>query len=372
MAAETRQVEIHKRKFIEFLGADEYQGKYLDKIKESINEKKYRFVLNINELRSRETELASRILRQPREYMIALQEAASETARSLDPAYEKLLNTKDLQVGFEGSFGANSISPRGLNSRLLNTLVEVEGIIVKCSSVRPKLMRSVQYCPTTNQYSLREYRDATALDVGIKVRDDAPEKFPTSSIMPTKDVNGNVLELEPGLCSYKDYQVVVLQEMPEKSRVGQLPRSVEVMLEHDLVDRVKPGDRVLCVGVYRSLPSQGNGQTNGLFRTVLIANNVSIIGKEVGAVKLTGRDVTNIRYAYNYAYLTHTNEIMLIIYVYILGSCLVVMTSWTSCPGPSAPPSSVTSSSSERSSCSSSEAASATLRTARISVETST
>lgn len=296
MATETRQVEIHKRKFIEFLGADEYQGKYLDKIKESINEKKYRFVLNINELRSRENELASRILRHPREYMIALQEAASETARSLDPAYEKLLNTKDLQVGFEGSFGANSISPRGLNSRLLNTLVEVEGIIVKCSSVRPKLMRSVQYCPTTNQYSLREYRDATALDVGIKIRDDAPEKFPTSSIMPTKDINGNMLELEPGLCSYKDYQVVVLQEMPEKSRVGQLPRSVEVMLEHDLVDRVKPGDRVLCVGVYRSLPSQGNGQTNGLFRTVLIANNVSIIGKEVGAVKLTGRDVTNIRY----------------------------------------------------------------------------
>eukprot|EP01039_Chlorochromonas_danica_P000197 gene197-207_t len=295
MQTESRAIELHKRKFIEFLGADEYEGKYLEQIRQSIGDKKFRFVLNINELRSKETELASRIIRQPREYIIALQEAATETARSLDPSFEKALTSKDLQVGFEGSFGSNSISPRGLNSRLLNSLVEVEGIVVKCSSVRPKLVRSVQYCPKTNQYSLREYRDSSSLDIGIEVKENGGEKMPTSSAIPTKDQNGNPLELEPGLCLFKDYQSIVLQEMPEKSRVGQLPRSVDVILEHDLVDRVKPGDRVLCVGVYRSLPFQSNGQTNGLFRTVLICNNVSVIGKEVGAVRLTGNDVKNIR-----------------------------------------------------------------------------
>jgi DNA replication licensing factor MCM3 len=297
MQTEGRTIELHKRKFIEFLGADEYEGKYLEKIKQTINDRKYRFVLNINELRSRETELASKIIRQPREYIIALQEAASETAKSLDPSYEKLLTSKDLQVGFEGSFGANSISPRGLSSRLLNTLVEVEGIIVKCSSVRPKLVKTVQYCPKTKMYSLREYRDASSMDVGIEVRENGGERLPTSSAIPTQDAEGNALELEPGLCMYKDYQSLVIQEMPEKSRVGQLPRSVDVILEHDLVDRVKPGDRVLCVGVYRSLPSQGiKDQSNGVFRTVLMCNNISIIGKEVGAVRLTGTDAKNIRY----------------------------------------------------------------------------
>jgi hypothetical protein len=37
------------------------------------------------------------------------------------------------------------------------------------------------------------------------------------------------------------------------------------------------------------------GVTNGMFPSVLICNNVAIIGKEIGAVNLTGTDVKNIR-----------------------------------------------------------------------------
>jgi DNA replication licensing factor MCM3 len=135
----------------------------------------------------------------------------------------------------------------------------------------------------------------TSIDIGIEVRTDMGEKLPSTAAMATRDADNNPLELEYGLCQYKDYQSLVIQEMPEKAKVGQLPRSVDVILEYDLVDHVKPGDRVLCVGVYRSLPNQQNNVTNGVFRTVLICNNVSIIGKEVGAVRLSGNDVTKIR-----------------------------------------------------------------------------
>ena len=119
--------------------------------------------------------------------------------------------------------------------------------------------------------------------------------------------------------------------MPEKAPAGQLPRSVEVILDNDLVDRCKPGDRVqvrydwsvwewdssvaiamycvtnrsLChaakcvqknslwesrwylmlawqiVGIYRCLPRRQGSFTSGTFGTILLANNVILMSKEV-------------------------------------------------------------------------------------------
>ncbi len=171
----------------------------------------------------------------------------------------------------------------------MNSLVTVEGIITKVSNVRPKLVKSAQLSVVENKYTFRDFRDQTSLGVGN-------ETLPTQVHLPTNDKDGNRLELEQGLCSFKDYQTVTLQEMPERSKVGQLPRSVEMILEYDLVDRVKPGDRAQCVGMYMPLSSVQDGRLQGVMRSILICNNVSIIGKEVGVVKFTGTDVKNIRY----------------------------------------------------------------------------
>lgn len=292
MTSENRTVEQHKRKFAELLNDED--GKYSAKLRTNIQDKHYRFVMNLNEVRAQDSELAAKIIKRPREYLIGLQEAVQEAAKQVDPSFEKVLKTTDIQVGFDGSLGRNSVSPRELNSSLLNSLVEVEGIVTKCSSVRPKLVRAVTYCPDTKQYSSRDYRDSTSIDIGVEASD-GTFRLPTSSTFSTEDTEGHKLEIEHGLCKYKNYQTVVLQEMPEKAKVGQLPRSIEVILEHDLVDRAKPGDRILCVGIYRSLPNTQNGVTKGVFRTVLMCNNVQIIGKEVGAVRLTATDIHNIR-----------------------------------------------------------------------------
>ena len=77
--------------------------------------------------------------------------------------------------------------------------------------------------------------------------------------------------------------------------MGQLPRSVDVILEGDLVDRVKPGDRVRMVGIYRALAGNVTGSTSGIFRTVILGNNVLQIGKDVGGVVMTPNDIQNIR-----------------------------------------------------------------------------
>ncbi|KAG5016823.1 hypothetical protein JHK82_022469 [Glycine max] len=73
---------------------------------------------------------------------------------------------------------------------------------------------------------------------------------------------------------------------PENSAPGQLPRTVDVIAEDDLVDFCKPGDRVEIVGIYKALARK---------RTVLIANNVSLLNKEANVPIYSVEDVKNIK-----------------------------------------------------------------------------
>jgi len=86
-----------------------------------------------------------------------------------------------------------------------------------------------------------QYRDATTLGSAA----------PTGSTYPEEDGNGNKLSIEFGYSTYRDHQTISIQEMPERAPAGQLPRSVDVIMDDDLVDKVKPGDRVQLVGTYR-------------------------------------------------------------------------------------------------------------------------
>lgn len=145
------------------------------------------------------------------------------------------------------------------------------------------MARSVHYCPATGKTIERMYTDMASYD-----------STPSSSIYPTKDDDGNLLETEYGLSSYKDHQTLTIQEMPEKAPAGQLPRSVDILCDDDMVDICKPGDRVQIIGVYRCLPSKQGGITNGIFRTVLLANNIRLLTKEV-AMELTADDMKKVR-----------------------------------------------------------------------------
>ena len=112
-----------------------------------------------------------------------------------------------LRVGFDGAFGRSLVSPRTLTAGFVTQLVMVEGIVTKASPIRPKVSRSVHYCPATKQFTTRTYRDATD-----------PSGDPTGSVYPTRDDDGNPLETEFGLSTYRDHQTFTIQEMPEVRR----------------------------------------------------------------------------------------------------------------------------------------------------------
>uniref|UniRef100_A0A671MX45 DNA replication licensing factor MCM3 n=1 Tax=Sinocyclocheilus anshuiensis TaxID=1608454 RepID=A0A671MX45_9TELE len=263
-----RLLRESQREYLDFLDDDQDQGIYHEKVRSMVSEGQCRLIVNINELRRKSEKRAKELLNNAFAELVAFQKALKDLVASIDATYAKQF--EEFHVGFEGSFGNKHVSPRTLSARFLGSLVCVEGIVTKCSLVRPKIMRSVHYCPATKKTLERKYTDLTSLDA-----------FPSSAIYPTKDEENNPLETEFGLCCYKDHQTLTIQEMPEKAPAGQLPRSVDIIANDDLVDRVKPGDRVQIVGVYRCLPAKQGGFTSGTFRTILLANNVKLMSKEI-------------------------------------------------------------------------------------------
>ncbi|KAJ3598806.1 hypothetical protein NHX12_032770 [Muraenolepis orangiensis] len=265
-----------QREYLDFLDDDQDQGVYHEKVRNMVSENGCRLIVNVNDLRRRNEKRAKALMKDSFGELVAFQKALKDLVASIDATFAKQF--EEFHVGFEGSFGTNHVSPRTLTARHLGNLVCVEGIVTKCSLVRPKIMRSVHYCPATKKTLERKYTDLTSLDA-----------FPSSAVYPTTDEENNPLETEYGLCAYRDHQTLTIQEMPEKAPAGQLPRSVDVIADGDLVDRAKPGDRVQLVGVYRCLPAKQGG-----FTTVLLINHVQLMSKEI-VPNFSADDVSKIK-----------------------------------------------------------------------------
>ncbi|CAL8086159.1 unnamed protein product [Calicophoron daubneyi] len=267
-----------ERDYLEFLDeTDEYK----DRINALITREAVRLVININDLRRENPTRCKRLLTNSFPELVACQRALKKCIQNVNPDYAK--QKHDFFVGFEGSFGSKHVTPRTLNARLLGSMVCLEGIVTKASLIRPKVVCSVHYCPATKKSIERRYADLTSL-----------EAYPSSGVYPTKDDDGNLLETEYGLSIFRDHQSLTVQEMPETAPAGQLPRSVDVLLDNDLVDAIQPGDRVQIVGQYRCLPGKKNGFTSASFRTVLIANNVQSLSKDSGP-SFSDKDISMLR-----------------------------------------------------------------------------
>ncbi|KAK9512391.1 hypothetical protein O3M35_000830 [Rhynocoris fuscipes] len=276
---ENQVLEEIQREYLDFLDDEDQQGVYHRKVKEMVDGNNVRLLVNINDLRAKKPTRAENLLKNFAEEQTAFQSALKEFVATVDPSYEQ----PEFFIGYEGSFGNRHVTPRTLCSNYLNNLICLEGIVTQCSLIKPKLVKSIHYCSATQKFSERQYTDLTSLNAVV-----------TAPVYPTKDIDGNLLETEYGLCVYRDHQTLTIQEMPEKAPAGQLPRAVEVILDDDLSDKCKPGDRVQIIGFYRCLPSKRGGYSTGMFRTVVIGNHVCLLSKE-SKFSLSAADIASCR-----------------------------------------------------------------------------
>lgn len=237
-------------KFEEFLSTAMEHYNYRTNIARMLRQDQTRLIVNVDDLRSYDRELTEGLLRQPMEYITAFDAALLTIAKTVQDSEKYDLADRGYKIGLSGSFGDHHVNPRTLRALHIGKMISIEGIVTRCSLVRPKMLRSVHYCAETQLFHAREYRDATSTSSHLP---------PTSSLTPQTDEEGHILETEYGMCTFRDHQRISIQEMPERAPAGQLPRSVDVILDDDLVDKCKPGDRIQLVGIYRSIGGGGGG-----------------------------------------------------------------------------------------------------------------
>ncbi|KFD73032.1 hypothetical protein M514_00163 [Trichuris suis] len=282
MATEQEQELLNiERQYFAFLDDAAESGQYIQRICDMVETGGQRLIVNINDLRRKNPERATNLLVNATQEIPCAERALKGLLTANHPDYSETY--EKFSVGFEGSFGQRHLNPRTLKSCYIGNLVCCEGIVTKTSLIYPKIVKSVHYCPETKRTTEKRYTDITAFDA-----------LPTGAFYPKEDENQNPLETEYGLCKYKDHQKLSMQELPETAPTGQLPRSVEVIVDSDLTDRCSPGDRIRAVGVYRCLPNKQSGYTSGLFRTVLIANNVQLLSKQA-RIEISAEDLQSIR-----------------------------------------------------------------------------
>jgi DNA replication licensing factor MCM3 len=177
MALDTLQlrdeaVRDRVRAATEFLDPTDPRARsYRGDIVTMLNRHQRRLTVSLDDLRSHNRELADGILYQPFDYSLAFDQALKNVIDTLPnrAAFETDEETM-YYVAYTGSFGENACNPRTLGSGLLNRMVCLEGIVTRCSLVRPKVM-----------FHFREYRDQT-MSVG---------KPGSLSVYPQKDEEDN-------------------------------------------------------------------------------------------------------------------------------------------------------------------------------------
>lgn len=147
-------------------------------------------------------------------------------------------------------------SLRQLEPTDLDSLVAVRGMIVRASGLIPDLADAFYRCMNCLHTTVVSIRHGRVQEPSACSRCGLKSSY----------------QLIHNRCCFTDKQIVRLQESPESVPQGETPASISLVLYEDMVDSMKPGDRVEITGIYRAMPVRVHPRmrsVRSVFRTYL-------------------------------------------------------------------------------------------------------
>ncbi|BGP28218.1 MCM DNA helicase complex subunit [Rhodotorula toruloides] len=154
--------------------------------------------------------------------------------------------------------GETKVNMRDLNPQDIDKIVCIKGLVIRATPIIPDMKLAFFRCNACSHTVTVE------IDRG-KIAE--PDRCPRDVC----NVQGSML-LVHNRCEFADRQIVRLQETPDSVPDGQTPHTVSLGLYDELVDTVKPGDRVTVTGIFRSVPVRLNPRQRvikSLFKTYI-------------------------------------------------------------------------------------------------------
>ncbi|MFW9793143.1 MAG: minichromosome maintenance protein MCM [Candidatus Thorarchaeota archaeon] len=215
----------------------------------------------------------------PEQFLERANKALIAVLKVEDPEYVSSLDPEIIQVRFINY--SEHVPLRTIRSRHIGKLIHISGIMMRASEVKPLLVVATFQCRLCDP-------PTEILQPQIDGKYTEPVECPTCE-------KKTPIRILPHKSQFKDWQKVRIQESPEELPPGQMPRSVDVILEGDIVDISRPGDLVKVTGILKTTPDfSRRGGRLATFNVFIEANGVEISEKEYEQLQISEEDVKRI------------------------------------------------------------------------------
>ncbi|MHA1717609.1 MAG: ATP-binding protein [Promethearchaeota archaeon] len=229
-------------------------------------------------LMSYDPQLAADLHDDPNEYLEKANQALVNILHQVSGGRIKL--TDKYFVRFRNLHHSYKVGLRMIRAEHMEKLISVSGSLIRTSTVHPQLVSATFECKICHAI----HSDIPQLDDRIT--------YPTMcGIGGCKNSKASGFRLLSNKSKFVDWQQIRIQESPEELTSGNVPRFLDCLLKHDLVDTCRPGNRVTVVGVIKVFPgSKRGGSKDRVFHQIMHVNNIYSEDKEDESLEITPED----------------------------------------------------------------------------------
>ncbi|PIL37368.1 hypothetical protein GSI_01061 [Ganoderma sinense ZZ0214-1] len=240
------------------------------------------------------TQLADAIKNQYYRFLPYLRRAVQNLVAEFEPEYLKInptaaatdsvnLQSREFNVAFHHLSLVSGI--RDLKTEKIGTLMSISGTVTRTSEVRPELLYGSFIC---------EACGGLVNDVEQQFKYTEPSLCPN-----TMCGNRTAWQLQIDTSKFTDWQKVRIQENPSEIPTGSMPRSLDVILRSELVERAKAGDKCIFTGTFIVVPDVSQlglpGGENATLQREAARAQGNGAASSIGGVGVTGLKSLGVR-----------------------------------------------------------------------------